>query len=209
MSERHIRKQEQRKSGLSRIDGLDPLKTFIFLALLGSTLVFLSMVFLYSLRLNDFSQQRLIVFPKPFILSTVFLVISSLFMSKALQAYKDDSVKHLQLNLLATSVLAIVFAILQFAGWMQLVKGGLFTLSSPSVTFLYVITVFHLLHIGAGLVGLVYFNLKSINIKGDMVRALLYFSDKREKTKIELLAIFWHYINFLWFCLFCMFLYTL
>ena len=209
MPEGHLRKQIARRITLSGMERLHPFKSFLFFALLGSTLVFLSMVFLYSIRVSDITSQRQFQFPKPFILSTIILLLSSFSISKAVQAYKDDAVRSLQIQLLITTALALVFGAFQLAGWIQLIEAGVFANAKSTVTFLYIITGFHLLHVCAGFVGLVYLNYKAANLSGDLVRSLLYFSDKREKTKIELMAIFWHYIDFLWLCLFCMFLYTL
>src|SRR5438045_1150988 len=131
MSDRKTGKQSQRLITFSRIDRLHPVKTFLFFALLGSTLVFLSMVFLYSIRISATDVSNSFVFPKVFFVSTVVLLISSFSISKSLQAFKDDATRNLQITLIATTFLAAIFCALQVLGWKELFDEGLFVKSKP------------------------------------------------------------------------------
>jgi cytochrome c oxidase subunit 3 len=100
---------------------------------------------------------------------------------------------------LTTLVLGILFVILQFVGFGQIVDNGYyFTGSGSSITttFLYVVTVVHLIHLAGGVISL-------------LIIIYNHFKQKYNSSQtlgIELGAMYWHFLDLLWVYLF-LFLY--
>jgi cytochrome c oxidase subunit 3 len=92
----------------------------------------------------------------------------------------------------ATLALGILFVILQFMGFGQIVQDGYyFTGSELTTTFLYVVTVVHLIHLAGGVISLI----------------IIYNHFKQKYNSgqtlgIELGAMYWHFLDFLWIYLF-------
>ena len=93
--------------------------------------------------------------------------------------------------ILVSVVLGLLFSLSQFLGWKELVQNGIYFTgegSNPSGSFLYVLTLAHLLHLIAGLIALLvgYFN--SISNK--------YTID--DHLGLDLIFTFWHFLTILW-----------
>ena len=101
--------------------------------------------------------------------------------------------------LLTTLALGILFVILQFVGFGQIVENGYYftgSASSITTTFLYIVVIVHLLHLAGGMISL-------------LVIIYNHFKQKYNSTQtlgIELGAMYWHFLDFLWVYLF-LFLY--
>jgi cytochrome c oxidase subunit 3 len=95
--------------------------------------------------------------------------------------------------------LGISFVFFQLKGFGQLTDSGYFFTgpeSNIATTFLYVIATVHLLHLAGGLICL-------------LIIIYNHFKQKYNSSQtlgIELGAIYWHFLDFLWICLF-LFLY--
>jgi len=192
----------------SRIEKFHPYKTFLFFGLLGSTVVFMSITFLYLASLSKAVPLENFKLPKPFFLSTLLLLFSSFSISKAVHAFREDASKRLLQSLAITLGLGLAFAIMQVLGWKKLFDSGFMFQTHSRVSYLYVISGIHFLHIFIGLIFLSALTLSVFLKSKDPVKSLLYFSNEYEQTKIELVVIFWHFIDFLWMGLFLIFLFT-
>jgi cytochrome c oxidase subunit 3 len=101
--------------------------------------------------------------------------------------------------LLLTLALGISFVFFQFKGFGQLMDSGHFFTgpeSNIASTFLYVIATVHLAHLAGGLISL-------------LIIIYNHFKQKYNSSQtlgIELGAMYWHFLDFLWACLF-LFLY--
>jgi cytochrome c oxidase subunit 3 len=95
--------------------------------------------------------------------------------------------------------LGLLFVYLQFQGFGEIVKQGYFFTgpeSNVTTTFLYVVTVVHLVHLFGGIISLliiIYNHFKQKYNSGQLLG-------------IELGAMYWHFLDFLWIYLF-LFLY--
>ena len=108
----------------SRIEKFHPYKTFLFFGLLGSTVVFMSITFLYLTSLSKALPVENLKLPKPFFLSTLLLLFSSFTMSKVVNAFSEDNSKKLLHSLATTLMLGCAFAISQIFGWKKLFDSG-------------------------------------------------------------------------------------
>lgn len=97
--------------------------------------------------------------------------------------------------LLSTLFLGILFVILQFVGFGQIVAEGFYftgPASSITTTFLYVVTVMHLLHLAGGIISL-------------LIIIYNHFKQKYNASQtlgIELGAMYWHFLDILWVYIF-------
>jgi cytochrome c oxidase subunit 3 len=137
--------------------------------------------------------------PDAFIISTVFIVLSSITFILAKRALKSNRSQMTTLWLLTTLVLGMVFIYNQFLGFQEIIDLGYnFTGPTSNVTmsYIYLIAMVHILHVVAGLICL-------------LVVIYNHFKQKYNPTNMlgfELAATFWHFVDFLWIYLF-LFLY--
>ncbi|MDX1772693.1 heme-copper oxidase subunit III [Oceanihabitans sediminis] len=137
--------------------------------------------------------------PNAFIISTVFIILSSIAFLVAKRALKKDDRKQVAIWLLATLVFGLLFIFNQFKGFQEIIDLGYnFTGPTSNVTmsYIYLIAMVHILHVVAGLICL-------------LVVIYNHFKQKYSSTNMlgfELAATFWHFIDILWIYLF-LFLY--
>ena len=137
--------------------------------------------------------------PTAFYISTAVILGCSLTFHLAKKAIQKDNRSATTSFLLATFALGIIFVVLQFVGFRQIVDNGYFftgSASSITSTFLYVVTIVHLAHLAGGLISL-------------LIIIYNHFKQKYNSTQtlgIELGAMYWHFLDFLWVYLF-LFLY--
>jgi cytochrome c oxidase subunit 3 len=139
------------------------------------------------------------VLPSAFTISTIVIIVSSITIFLAKKAIQKDDRQKTTLFLLATLVLGISFVVLQFIGFNQVVEMGYFFTGSESTvtsSFLYILTVLHLLHLAAGIISLLTIIYNHFKQK----------YNSSQSTGIELGAMFWHFLDILWVYLF-LFLY--
>ncbi|HLV38759.1 cytochrome c oxidase subunit 3 [Xanthomarina sp.] len=137
--------------------------------------------------------------PNAFIISTVFIVLSSLTFALAKRALKTNNRQLTMLWLLATLILGVSFIASQFLGFQQIIDLGYnFTGPTSNITmsYIYLIAVVHILHVAVGIICL-------------LVVIYNHFKQKYNSSEmlgLELAATFWHFIDILWLYLF-LFLY--
>lgn len=180
----------------------------MFFGLVASTVLFLSVVFLYFISLSGNNTPQNFSFPKAFSVSTIFLLLSSYFISGAISAYKNDSIRDLKIALAGTLIFGTIFCVAQFIGWKKLVDSGLFLNSNVGVAYLYIITGLHLLHVLGGMIYLLVLTSGVFGKSNDIVKSLLYFTDEYQLTRLQLITIYWHFVDALWILLFFMFLFS-
>ncbi|WP_298418983.1 cytochrome c oxidase subunit 3 [uncultured Kordia sp.] len=143
--------------------------------------------------LNDFA------IPNAFYISTIAILISSVTFHLAKNAIQKGLHQITTIYLLVTLGLGLVFVFSQFAGFSEIIESGYhFTGKGSTVTtsFLYIVTVTHLVHVLAGILVL-------------LVVIYNHFKQKYKQGQtlgLELGAMFWHFLDFLWVYLF-LFLY--
>ena len=137
--------------------------------------------------------------PSAFYISTAVIIGCSVTFHLAKKAIQKNNRNATTSFLLATLALGILFVILQFVGFRQIVDNGYFFTGSESsitTTFLYIVTIVHLAHLAGGLISL-------------LVIIYNHFKQKYNSTQtlgIELGAMYWHFLDLLWVYLF-LFLY--
>lgn len=161
----------------------------IFLAVV--TILFLLLVIAYASRMA-FEDWR----PGPELgllwFNTLALLASGIAMQWASTTAHGDRIEDAWPGLLAGGILAVVFLVGQLAAWLQLSRMGAFGVMIPSVSFFYLITGLHGLHIAGGLIAW-----------ARTVARLWRGSDAIQvRQSIELCATYWHYMFGVWLVLF-------
>jgi len=137
--------------------------------------------------------------PFVFSLSTFVIITSSIIFHLAVKAIKRDDRAQTSLFLGITLILGIIFIVLQFVGFNEIIETGYFFTgpeSSVTTSFLYIVVVMHLAHLFAGIISL-------------LIVIYNHYKQKYNSSQplgIELSALFWHFLDFVWLYLF-LFLY--
>jgi cytochrome c oxidase subunit 3 len=133
--------------------------------------------------------------PTAFYFSTAVIMGCSITFHLAKKAIQKDNQQATTSFLLATLALGVLFVVLQFVGFGQIVESGYYFTgveSSITTTFLYIVTVVHLLHLAGGLIALCVIVFKQLKGRYNSVQTL----------GIELGAMYWHFLDLLWVYLF-------
>ncbi len=174
-------------------------KTMMWFAMVSMAMVFAGLTSAYVVSKTRKDWATDLVFPNAFIYSILVIVASSVtfyFVKNAIE--KGDRGKA-TLLLLATLVLGLTFIFLQFEGFGDIIRQGYhFTGPTSNIitTFMFIIVVTHLAHIFGGIIVL-------------LVVIYNHFKQKYKSGQtlgLELGAMYWHFVDFLWVYLF-LFLY--
>jgi cytochrome c oxidase subunit 3 len=173
-------------------------KPLLWVGIISIVMLFAGLTSAYVVRADN-GNWLLFNLPNAFYLSTAVIVTSSITLFFALQMAKKNNGKGATLGLLATFILGVLFAWLQYAGWGELYSKNIVFAgksANASGSFLYLITFLHLLHLFAGLISLLVTLKNSIKGKYNAGNIL----------GLELCSIYWHFLDILWVYLF-LFLY--
>ena len=174
-------------------------KLILLFAMVSMTMMFAGLTSAYVVSQSRADWLKNFELPSAFYFSTIAILGCSVTFHLAKKAIQKDEQTKTTYFLLATLALAIGFVILQFVGFGQIVADGYYftgSASSITTTFLYIVVVVHLLHLLAGIISL-------------LVIIYNHFKQKYNSTQtlgIELGAMYWHFLDFLWLYLF-LFLY--
>ena len=136
--------------------------------------------------------------PNAFVISTVVMLVSSFAFYGALKATKANNRSLATTMLLTTLGLGIAFIFLQFEGFSQVVANGYFFTGSESnvtTSFLYIVVIVHIAHLLGGIISL-------------LIVIYNHFKQKYNPAQtlgIELSAMYWHFMDFIWIYLFLFF----
>lgn len=136
--------------------------------------------------------------PSQFIISTVAMLLSSVTFVLAKNAIKKDNRSNTMLFLISTLILGIVFVFFQFKGFEQVVQNGYYftgTDSNVTTSFLYIVVLVHLAHLLGGFISLLIVIYNHYKQKYNSAQTL----------GIELSAMYWHFMDFIWVYLFVFF----
>ncbi|MGB1296295.1 MAG: cytochrome c oxidase subunit 3 [Flavobacteriales bacterium] len=179
MSEEFIAKKKSRK----------PL---LFIAMLSMTMMFIGLSSAYIVSKNSSgSTWAEISLPPAFLMATISIVLSSVLVHFAVKKAKSGDFGTTTKLMFGGLILGIVFTVLQFVGFDQLVELGHFAAGSQSTaatSYIYAIVILHLGHMVGALISLIVVCLR-LNFKK---------YSKDNILGIELAEMFWHFLGILW-----------
>jgi cytochrome c oxidase subunit III len=173
-------------------------KMMVIVGIISLVMTFggLTSAFIVSSSRIDWLKE--LVLPNAFFWSTALILLSSFCLIMGRRSVKKGLKSRASLFIAVTLVMGIAFLISQFVGFQQIVESGYnFTGPTSNITmsYIYVITVLHILHVVAGLIALLVVLI--MNQKGAYSPSSM--------TGFDMAAIFWHFVDLLWIYLFIFF----
>jgi cytochrome c oxidase subunit 3 len=164
--------------------------TGMFIALAGILMFFMAFVSAYIVR-KDMPNSAWIPLQVPRILwlNTLVLIASSLTLARAHNRFTAKDEEGFRHWWATTTFLGILFVAGQIIAWRQLAAQGIFLASNPSSSFFYVFTGAHGLHLLGGILALLYVQFRATR---KVARG----------TAIEVVSMYWHFMDGLWVFLF-------
>jgi cytochrome c oxidase subunit III len=164
--------------------------TGMAIGLAGILMFFMAFVSAYIVR-KDMPNSNWIPLQVPRILwlNTFILVASSFTLARAhnrFTAKDEDGFRHWWAT---TTLLGALFVVGQVVAWKQLAAQGIFLASNPSSSFFYVFTAAHGVHLLGGILALLYVQFRATH-------------KVTRSTAIELVSMYWHFMDGLWVFLF-------
>ena len=193
------------KTWLQRLENLHPYEMLLYLAMVGSGLIFLflALAFLFSGRqyLQGLNEQM----PFAFSVSTFRLVLSGYTAVKMRLHYQEENSVKLYRSLQMTFGLGILFMGFQVLGWIELTDKGINFTGLPSGSFLYVLSGIHVIHLFGAMVFAVILLRELRKIEQDAIRKLVWTKNPFEKLRIRLFTVYWQFMDAIWLVLFLLF----
>jgi len=164
--------------------------TGMFIALAGILMFFMAFVSAYIVR-KDMPNSAWIPLQVPRVLwlNTLVLIASSLTLARAHNRFTAKDEEGFRHWWATTTFLGILFVAGQIIAWRQLAAQGIFLASNPSSSFFYVFTGAHGLHLLGGILALLYVQFRATR---KVARG----------TAIEVVSMYWHFMDGLWVFLF-------
>lgn len=167
---------------------INPKKFVLWLIIVASVMLFAGFTSAYIVRRGE-GNWELFNLPTSFIFSTLVIVLSSVSMQLSTYFAKKANDAKASISLWITLGLGILFCLLQYMGWKQLIADNVyFAFSNPSNSFVYVITGVHLAHVIGGIVFLSIVSIQSLKNK-KQTGINIYHS---------MCNTYWHFIGILW-----------
>ena len=170
-------------------------KLILLFAMVSMTMMFAGLTSAFVVSRSRVDWLKDFELPTAFYYSTIAIIGCSVTFHLAKKAIQNNKQSATTKFLLATLGLGILFVVLQFVGFGQIVENGYYFTGSESsitTTFLYIVTVVHLIHLAGGLISL-------------LIIIYNHFKQKYNSSQtlgIELGAMYWHFLDFLWIYLF-------
>ncbi len=163
-----------------------------------STVIFSLFVVTYADRMLIHDWRSM---PEPWLLwiNTAVLILNSYFFHKTKIASDNIDYPKIKKGLYTVGFLAYLFLFGQLVVWYQLMSQDYYAASNVANAYFYLLTTLHGLHLIGGLI----FWARTISIlfKGNYKLSNL-------QHRIELCAIYWHFLLIVWFVLFGLMLFT-
>jgi cytochrome c oxidase subunit III len=146
--------------------------------------------------------------PRLLLVNTFVLLLSSLGMELARRQFRSDAVLAAAENapgvssgdptkmpwLAMTLVLGLLFLFGQWTAWRQLAASGFYVSSTPSSSFVYLLTGTHAVHLMGGILALFAASLAALFRKAEGTRSIV----------IDVTAWYWHFMALLWVYILCL-----
>jgi cytochrome c oxidase subunit 3 len=173
-------------------------KLLLWFAMISICMIFAGLTSAYVVSKSRPDWLKDFHLPIAFLSSTIAMLLSSFTFYSALQTMKKGNRNQTTILLLFTLALGIAFIILQFKGFGQVIENGYFFTGSESnvtTSFLYISVLVHIAHLLGGIISL-------------LIVIYNHYKQKYNSTQtlgIELSAMYWHFMDFIWVYLFLFF----
>lgn len=162
----------------------------------------------YIVKKADTASWTVFQIPSIFYVSTALIILSSVTLWLAHRSFKRGDLVQYRNLLTATLALGIGFVICQYLGWKDLVGQGIIMTEEISGAFFYVLSGVHLAHVAGGIIVLLVSLVAVVKKLKDPVYELTQEVSPMRKMRVEMVATYWHFVDFLWIYLFLFLLYN-
>ncbi len=171
---------------------MHPKKFALWLFIVSIVMLFAALTSAYIVKQAD-GNWLTFQLPRTFILSTIIIALSSGTMHLVYLAAKKDELKRVNIMLVATVVLGLMFLASQYWSWRELVANNVYFVSNyVSGSFIYIFTGLHGLHIVSGIIFL-------LITLGSALRLKVH---AKNLALIEMCMTYWHFLGGLWLYLY-------
>lgn len=178
-----------------RTQKMHPHKFTLWVAIGSITMMFAGFTSAYIVKSNMAGWQAVQV-PKIFYFSTALILASSLTLYLAGEAFKQRLMSRYRSLISITAVLGLAFVSTQFMGFAELWAQKVTLKDSVAGAFFYIITGVHALHVLGGVIALFVIFARAFSSK------TRYYSS----VPVEVVSVYWHFVDILWIYLFVFFL---
>jgi cytochrome c oxidase subunit 3 len=174
-------------------------KLLLIFAMISIVMLFAGLTSAYVVSKSRRDWLQNFELPQTFLWSTIVILLCSVTFFLAKKSIQRDDRKSTTIYLLLTLALGTTFVYFQLEGFNILFKNNLFptgSAGSVTISFLYILVLVHLAHLFGGIISL-------------LIVIYNHFKQKYNSSQylgIELSAMYWHFLDFLWIYLF-LFLY--
>lgn len=172
---------------------ISPLKFALWASLASISMMFAGFLSAYLVR-QAAGNWFEFVLPNLFLGSTGIIILSSVTMHRAVKAFREEDERLYKSMLLATFCLGIVFIITQYQGWLAMQAAGIDLKGNPSGAFVYLISGVHVAHVVGGIAALFVALIHGFTLPFKVT--------ERRKTRLDITAHYWHYVDVLWVVLY-------
>jgi cytochrome c oxidase subunit 3 len=169
--------------------------TGLYVLLAASTMVFAALTSALVVRRGLSDDWASMAKPPILWLNTAVLLASSFALEVARRCLKAGARGRFNTWWTLGTGLGVLFLAGQWVAWQQLKSAGVFISSNPSSSFFYVLTACHAFHLLGGVSALIYVD----------VQALRLSLGPAKRTRVDISAIFWHFLDGLWLYLMLLF----
>ncbi len=180
---------------------------YIIITLVIAAIVSLFLGFTGAYIYNRVHQGVLpIQIPTLFYFNSILIIASSITLIYAKKMYEYDDTRMFKVALWVTMILTLLFLYMQIEAWYQLKAANIELTTSTMASYMYLISGLHFLHLVAGIPFLGYFIYEAHQRMKDPITVLVYFADADKKRSLNILNIYWHFLDGLWIYLVLFFL---
>jgi cytochrome c oxidase subunit 3 len=147
--------------------------------------------------------------PKSFFASTAIMLLSAGGIKLARVYSQKDQLKKCTRMLVVVMVLALAFTLFQVTGWLEFYRSG-FGAPTKNVasSYVYVLSGIHMFHVLLGMGFLLYVFIPFYKNSRHPVSELMLVTNPYQKKKMNMLFVFWTYIDVVWLVMFFYFALT-
>ena len=185
--------------------GIHPQKFGLWVAMASMTMFFAAFTSALLIKKGDFQVWEGFRLPHIFMFSTGVIIALSVVIQFSLISYRKANFTMFRTLLTISFLLGCLFLFLQLQGWHILKEMGMPLTENVSGSFIYVITAAHGLHIVVGLAVTLLFLIGAIRSRKDPIYELRDIINPKRQLNLEMLVMFWHYIDGVWVYLFIFF----
>ena len=184
---------------------MHPQKLAMYISMLSMTMFFVALTsaLLFKKGQDWFSFAP----PALFYYSPILVVLNSFLLHRATNLYKSAQFKPFRNHLLLALLSAVGFFLVQWFTWKGILDMRL-DRRVVSAAFFYVIMLMHALHLLGGVSALLVVWFKAWRSRKDELFELRNIINPRRVLSIEVLTLFWHFVDGLWIYLFLFILFN-